>query len=161
VRYKKREKKMRRKEAMCRAIDVAAYLCQWYKDAAGETIQEEKLHQLLYFAQRESFEYTNKPLFNSRLEVWQGNVVCPEVRLAYYKGRFVVPLNNISEQSKYITRVVILEYGSQSSWKLREILSHEGSWKEATANADAAGKGVIDIQDIRHDALWDVSLLAN
>jgi uncharacterized phage-associated protein len=142
---------------MCRAVDVAAYLCQWYKDAASEQLPEEKLYQLLYFAQREAFEINNKPLFTSQLEVWKGSVVCPEVRLSYYKGHFVVPIENISEQAKYIVRVVILEYGSQASWKLAEIIKHESSWKEATANADSAGKAVLERKYIKQDAMWDVA----
>ena len=49
---------------MEKILNAAQYLFEEYKKLAGETIDQMKLHKLLYFAQRESFAITGKPLFS-------------------------------------------------------------------------------------------------
>ena len=58
---------------MERVLDVAQYIMDEYKKMTGETIDEMKLHKLLYFSQRECLALTNKPLFEEimqKLAVW-------------------------------------------------------------------------------------------
>ena len=56
---------------MERVLDVAQYIMDEYKKMTGETIDEMKLHKLLYFSQRECLALTNKPLFEEQLEGWK------------------------------------------------------------------------------------------
>ena len=51
-------------------IDVriaAKYLIHRYEEASGRTMDEMKLHKLLYFTQRESFILLGKPMFPERV----------------------------------------------------------------------------------------------
>lgn len=44
-------------------VDVAAYLMAAHERIYGDSIDEMKLHCLLYFAQRESYAIYDRPLF--------------------------------------------------------------------------------------------------
>ena len=51
-------------------IDVriaAKYLIHLYEEESGRTMDEMKLHKLLYFTQRESFILLGKPMFPERV----------------------------------------------------------------------------------------------
>ena len=48
---------------MERIVDVAQYIYEEYKRQSGESIDEMKLHKLLYLTQRESIALTNEPMF--------------------------------------------------------------------------------------------------
>ena len=54
-----------------KSIGCTQYIMDEYKKMTGETIDEMKLHKLLYFSQRECLALTNKPLFEEQLEGWK------------------------------------------------------------------------------------------
>ena len=58
---------------MDKIIDVAAYIVAKYKEMTHETLDEMKLHKLLYFTQRESFAILGKPAL--RVILKDGNMV--------------------------------------------------------------------------------------
>ena len=68
---------------MARAIDVAQCIFTEYKSISGKTIDEMKLHKLLYLSQRESIAITNEPMFKENFEGWKYGPVCREVRNSY------------------------------------------------------------------------------
>lgn len=77
---------------MYQILDVAAYIVSRYSvENNGCMIDEMKLHKLLYFAQKESYIQTDKPLFNEKFEGWKYGPVSTDVRDAYEKIHFPKP----------------------------------------------------------------------
>jgi len=152
---------------MERAIDVAHYIFDEYKKQSGEVIDEMKLHKLLYLSQRESIAITGEPLFAEKFEGWKYGPVCTTVRLHYTDdGIFANNLANISPESAYIVKSVILQYGAIESWKLSEMSHKELSWRNSRKglSSDAYGNVPLSLDDIREDAkkirpydpIWDM-----
>ncbi len=152
---------------MERIIDVANYIFNEYKRQSGETIDEMKLHKLLYFAQREYIAITGEPLFSEVFEGWQYGPVCREVRTCYTKDGIVSnEIRDISPKSEYIVRNVILQYGSIESWKLSELSHKEISWLNSRKGLQENENSCtpLSINDIRKDAekvrpydpIWDM-----
>lgn len=140
---------------MERIIDVAQYIYEEYKMQSGETIDEMKLHKLLYLAQRESLAITNTPLFGEVFQGWKYGPVSREVRVCYtVDGMNHKGLKKISPQSAYITKNVIIQYGALASWKLSEISHNEFSWKNSRKGLEDGenGDSPLLIEDIKKDA---------
>lgn len=74
---------------MERILDVAAYIVKQYKTLTGDTLDEMKLHKLLYCTQRESFAILDEPAFEGEMEGWKYGPVSREVRSEYYNGEKV------------------------------------------------------------------------
>lgn len=151
---------------MEKIINVAQYIFTAYKKVTGETIDEMKLHKLLYFAQRESLAIMNEPLFEGEFEGWKYGPVCREIRNSITCDGILDFDSDISEESKYIINNIILEYGSLASWKLSELSHKELSWKNARTGLEEGenGKRKLKLEDIREDAkkvrpydhVWDM-----
>ena len=117
---------------MARAIDVAQCIFTEYKSISGKTIDEMKLHKLLYLSQRESIAITNEPMFKENFEGWKYGPVCREVRNSYTEdGMFADDIREVSDEERYIVKNIILQYGAYESWKLSELSHKEISWKNA------------------------------
>lgn len=152
---------------MERIIDVAQYIYDEYKRQSGEIIDEMKLHKLLYFTQRESIAITNDPMFNEEFEGWKYGPVSGVVRKCYTKdGMYIEDVREISVQSAYIAKNVILQYGSLASWKLSQISHQEISWLNSRKGLPEGANGnvLLKLEDIRKDAekvrpydsVWDM-----
>lgn len=151
---------------MEKIINVAQYIFSEYKRVTGETIDEMKLHKLLYFAQRESFAITNTPLFEGEFEGWKDGPVCKEIRNSITPDGMLDYDREVSDECKYIINNIILEYGSLASWKLSELSHREISWKNARAGLldGENGNTKLRLSDIREDAkkvrpydhVWDM-----
>lgn len=151
---------------MERIIDVANYIINRYKEISGETIDEMKLHKLLYYTQRESYAILNRPAFEGIFEGWIHGPVCKEVRMAFLDGCLNTDTNDINEDIKYIADNVIYEYGPIESWKLSQMSHLETSWMKAREGLapDAHGSVVLKEEDIKtdslkvrpYDHLWDM-----
>lgn len=134
-------------------LDVARAICTEYKRIAGESIDEMKLHKLVYFAQRESLAITNTPLFSEALHGWKYGPVSHEVRRAY--NTHIIEMDaSVSPETLHIIKNVIHQYGSLASWKLSNMSHQELSWKNARIGllAGANGDKIMSIEDIRCDA---------
>lgn len=140
---------------MERIIDVSQYIYNEYKKQSGEAIDEMKLHKLLYLAQRECLAITGEPLFKEDFEGWKYGPVSKEVRMYYtVDGMHCKKLREISAQSAYIVKNVIIQYGALASWKLSDISHNEISWKnsrEGIADGENGDRKLL-IDDIRKDA---------
>ena len=141
---------------MERVIDVAKFIFDEYKKMSGKLIDEIKLHKLLYFAQRESIAITNEPLFAENFEGWRYGPVCCAVR-DYYKNRKQIKspdFHNISLESAYIVKNIVLQYGIYTSWKLSELSHNEISWKKSRIGISdhEQGNNILKLEDIRKDA---------
>ena len=152
---------------MERVVDVAQYIYDEYKRQSGETIDEMKLHKLLYFVQRESIALTNEPMFPEQFEGWKYGPVCKEVRASFdVDGMNVTDIRKISLENAYIAKNIILQYGALASWKLSEISHNELSWKNSRRGLQPSenGNAIISVEDIRKDAekvrpydsVWDM-----
>ena len=151
---------------MERILDVAQFICSEYKRISGDKIDEMKLHKLLYFAQRESFAITGQPLFSEEMKGWKYGPVSVDVRFHYNEGEIEADTKEIDDESAYILRYVILEYGSIASWKLSDITHQEQSWQNAREGLGPAENGdkPLKLEDIIEDAkkvrpydhVWDM-----
>lgn len=113
---------------MAKAVDVASYITNHYKELTGEKLDEMKLHKLLYFTQRESFAITGERAFDGDFEGWKYGPVIREVRNDFVNGEIIVDTQDIPDSIKYIVNNVILEYGALASWKLSQLSHREISW---------------------------------
>ena len=152
---------------MERIVDVAQYIYEEYKRQSGESIDEMKLHKLLYLTQRESIALTNEPMFPEHFEGWKYGPVCREVRVNYTEdGMNMQDIRKISLENAYIAKNIILQYGALASWKLSRIshdeLSRNNSRKGLQPNDNE--NIIISMEDIRKDAenvrpydsVWDM-----
>ena len=147
-------------------IDVAGYIVEKYSEVAGETLDEMKLHKLLYFTQRESLAITGKPAFEGYFEGWKYGPVSPEVRTAFVSGEIIFPVSEVPDAIKYIANNVIAEYGVLTSWKLSELSHKEISWRNARKglSPEEIGNRRLSLDDIKEDAkkvrpydhVWDM-----
>lgn len=152
---------------MERIIDVAQYVYTEYKFLSGEPIDEMKLHKILYFIQRESFAITGKPLFKEKFEGWKYGPVCRVIRNCYTKdGMFVDNIKELSPESAYIAKNVVLQYGAYETWKLSVLSHNELSWKNARKGIPDGrnGRKILSLEDIKkdsekvrpYDSVWDM-----
>lgn len=152
---------------MERAIDVAQYIFSEYKNISGTTIDEMKLHKLLYFTQRECLAITGNPMFRESFRGWKYGPVCVEVRSSYTAdGFFDEGIGELSHENAYIARNIILQYGAYESWKLSQLSHKEISWRNAREGLHSYQQGNREmlLEDIRKDAekvrpydpVWDM-----
>ena len=147
-------------------IDVAEYIVEKYSEVAGETLDEMKLHKLLYFTQRESLAITGEPAFEGYFEGWKYGPVSPDVRAAFFNGKIISPVAEVSDAIKYIVNNAIAEYGALTSWKLSELSHKEISWRNARKglSPEDIGDRRLSLDDIKEDAkkvrpydhVWDM-----
>lgn len=151
---------------MERIIDVAQYIFSEYAKISGETIDEMKLHKLLYFSQRESLAITNQPLFSGDFEGWKYGPVCREIRVAFTRDGMIDTTNDIQAETKYIVNNVLYQYGPLTSWRLSQLSHRELSWQNARKGlpSHVNGSAKLSIEDIRtdsrkvrpYDSVWDM-----
>ena len=151
---------------MEKILNAAQYLFEEYKKLAGETIDQMKLHKLLYFAQRESFAITGKPLFSEELEGWKYGPVSPKVRAYFTEDGIAAPTEEPSLEGAYILKNILLEYGPIASWKLSQMSPKEQSWINARSGLgpEEVGNVPLSLEDIQRDAekvrpydhMWDM-----
>ena len=152
---------------MEKIVNVAQYIYDEYKKISGKNIDEMKLHKLLYFTQRESLAITGNPLFIEEFEGWKYGPVSKEVRDCYTEyGMYSDNIEEISLESAYIAKNIILQYGGFESWKLSELSHKELSWRNARKCISKGENGnkkltlddiKIDSEKIRpYDSIWDM-----
>jgi uncharacterized phage-associated protein len=127
----------------------------YYKEITGDTIDEMKLHKLLYLIQRETFAIKGEPMFNEDFEGWVHGPVSKQVRSCYdYDHGMVCSVNKLSEDNAYIVRNVIEEYGHYDSWYLRNLSHEEISWKNSRVGLrdNQPGDRILEKEDIKLDA---------
>lgn len=111
---------------------IAAYIYHQYKERFGDTIDEMKLHKLLYFGQRESFVLYNEPLFEGTFHAGQYGPVVLEVRELYRSKKMTeMPEKTIIDEKKEVFEKLWCDYAIKSSWSLSSLSHGEISWKNA------------------------------
>lgn len=140
---------------MEKVLNVAAYIFEKYRAISNTTIDEMKLHKLLYFAQRQSLALNKEPLFNEDFEGWRYGPVCVDVRRSYTVDSIMFGISTeLSENSIKLLDDVIDKYGAFEAWKLSEITHNEISWLKSRRGLkpDENGNNVLEKDDIAKDA---------
>lgn len=121
---------------MATVFDVAKYILE----SIGR-ISAWKLQKLCYYSQAWSLAWTEKPLFQERIEAWANGPVCPAL-FKEHRGLFMVTADDIllgasnrlnSDQKDTIDRV-LGHYGDWEPYELREQTHNEDPWKTARGN---------------------------
>jgi uncharacterized phage-associated protein len=135
---------------------IAAYIYHQYKERFGDTIDEMKLHKLLYFGQRESFVLYDEPLFEGTFYAGQYGPVVLEVRELYHSKRLTeMPSEEFINERKEVFEKLWSDYASKTACSLSRLSHGEISWKNAYEKMkhpqDRYQK--IEDEDIRKDAI--------
>ena len=141
---------------MDRIIDAANYLYNRYKEiSSAGSLDEMKLHKLLYLAQRESLAITGRPLFAEKFQGWKFGPVSPDVRNVYTQDDGIqAETREVSPETAVILNAVLEEYGPIESWSLSRLSHDEISWKNARKGLLPNEPGTVELSldDIREDA---------
>lgn len=135
-------------------IDVRAaakYLIQRYEQVSDSSMDEMKLHKLLYFTQRESFVLLGKPMFPDKFEAWKyGPVMCC-LRKAHWDCK---AQSDLSADSEYIPVLedTLRRYAAMDSWTLSNISHGETCWQKAKKKEVDSSPAEIETSDIEYDA---------
>lgn len=141
---------------MERIVDVAQYVCDYYKKKTGDLIDEVKLYQLLYLIQREWYIVYRQPLFEEDFEAWSYGPVSKEVRSCFdcNLGILCVTRDILSEEYIYRINNLLKSYGYLDSWYLRDLIYDQIAWKNAQERVrnNQRGNRIIKKEDIFTDA---------
>lgn len=142
-------------------LTVAKELYEQYHDMYGKSMDEMKMHKLMYFTQRESLMYDNEPLFDEPFYGWKYGPVLKSVRREYKKGStpFTDVSRSDSKKLKDLVASVLKRYGGYSSWKLSELSHAEFSWKESRKGLRLEDNGDVQLSmpAMRVDAVRELS----
>lgn len=113
-------------------IDVrtaAKYLIQRYEQKSGRSMDEMKLHKLLYFTQRESFVLLGKSMFPDKFEAWKYGPVMRCLRKAHWECQVQ---SGLPADSEYIPVLedTLRRYAGMDSWTLSNISHGESCWQK-------------------------------
>ena len=137
-------------------IDIflaAKYVSQRYRMSFGHSLDEMKLHKLLYFAQRESFVMFGHPMFGSQFEAWKYGPVMRCLRgHSWDTEEDIVAVHpDILYYVPTFDKVFEL-YASKSSWSLSSVSHGESCWQKAKDRETGLSPVEIKTDDIRIDA---------
>ena len=137
----------------------ASYLVASYERVTGNAFKNEPLYlqKLLYFAQRESYVLSGKPLFDYDFEGWVNGPLIPSLWKSYKADKSVVrsDFSSLNDEERYVIDNTISQYGIYDAWYLRELSHKESSWLKSREGLGEFENGnrIIDKADIQDDAL--------
>lgn len=135
---------------------VGKALYDMYLSRFGESMDEMKMHKLMYFAQRESLMDTDNLLFDEDFYGWKFGPVLMSVREEY---RNATPYSNVVQAVDDFTRSllekVLARYAERSSWSLSRLSHDEVSWKHAREGLNPEDNGNVPLTEkmMRVDAV--------
>lgn len=140
---------------MEKVVVVASYLFDKYRSVTGKVIDERKLQNLMYLAQRESLAISNKPLFVDCFEGQEEGPTCSLVRETYtiegiVEDHIKVEHKEISDYSKHIVDNIVGQYVQFDNKDLYLIIEDEVCWKNS--RLEPCDCQVLNVDDIRKDA---------
>lgn len=143
------------------SIDKAiTVLCSKYSIEHKVSVDEMKLHKLLYFSQKESYAVFEKPLFKEEFYGWMYGPVLKEVRNLYKNSeitKFEIEDYTLgcSENDLQILETVYKKYADWDSWSLSRLSHGENSWKKSRTGlkSNQPGNEKIAKVDIMRDGL--------
>lgn len=126
----------------------------------GQSMDEMKMHKLMYYAQKESLIHTDNFLFDEKFRGWKHGPVLMSVREEYKKP---VPYDDIEptddEYTKFILEQTLNVYGYRDGWSLSRISHDEISWKHARRGLYPGDNGNTELEEnyMRVDAIRERS----
>lgn len=118
---------------MVNVFDVAKYILEQVSITSAM-----KLQKLVYYSQAWHTVWSDKPLFENRIEAWANGPVCPNL-YNYHRGQFQVDLRafpwgsseNLTADQKDSINEVLKVYGDKTSQWLSDLTHMEKPWIEA------------------------------
>lgn len=135
---------------------VGRALYDMYLSRFGESMDEMKMHKLMYFAQRESLMDTDNLLFDEDFYGWKFGPVLMSVREEY---RNATPYSNVVQAvddfTSSLLEKVFARYAERSSWSLSRLSHDEVSWKHAREGLNPEDNGNVPLTEkmMRVDAV--------
>ena len=135
---------------------VGKALYDMYLSRFGESMDEMKMHKLMYFAQRESLMDTDNLLFDEDFYGWKFGPVLMSVREEY---RNATPYSNVVQAvddfTSSLLEKVLARYAERSSWSLSRLSHDEVSWKHAREGLNPEDNGNVPLTEkmMRVDAV--------
>lgn len=135
---------------------VGKALYDMYLSRFGESMDEMKMHKLMYFAQRESLMDTDNLLFDEDFYGWKFGPVLMSVREEY---RNATPYSNVvqavDDSTSSLLEKVLARYAERSSWSLSRLSHDEVSWKHAREGLNPEDNGNVPLTEkmMRVDAV--------
>lgn len=127
-------------------LSVAKTLYNLYLERFGCSMDQMKMHKLMYFVQRESLMNSEQVLFSDDFFGWKFGPVLLTVRNQYMTGKLFAEVDgNVSDEAKQIVNSVLDRYGVMSSWKLSSLSHNEFSWKCARKGLNASDNGSVKL----------------
>ena len=134
---------------------IASYICMRYQKEFGRSIDEMKLHKLLYFVQRESIVQLGAPIFKEEFEAWRYGPVLVPVRQLFRDGSLDIPMSSETiERYSSVFDKVFSQYAVKDSWSLSSLTHGEYSWRHARQGVpdDVNCTNKMTVEDIFIDA---------
>lgn len=120
------------------------YFAGRFEAETGTVVDEQKMHKLLYFFQRESFARFGIPQLTVEFYGWKFGPVCKEVRKAYREGRFLGGARDtakLEDSVKEAADYVYERYGQADSWNLCKLSRGDYAWRQARRGLPEAHPG--------------------
>ncbi len=116
---------------MATVLDVAQYILE----KVG-CISTWKLQKLVYYSQAWHLVWTDKPLFQEKIEAWANGPVSPDLYQAHKGNYSVSSINggkskNISTSNKKMIDKVVSYYKGYNGQQLSDLTHSELPWKNA------------------------------
>ena len=140
---------------MTQTLAVAKYLNDLHVKKHGCTMDQMKMHKMMYFSQRESLMISGSPLFNDDFEAWKYGPVLVNVRNEYLTGHmFNGSYKELCDSTKKLVESVYKRYDKYDAWQLSTLSHAEHSWLQARRGlaAGEAGNKKMSLAAMKADA---------
>lgn len=140
---------------MSDTLAVAKYLNELNVERHACSMDEMKMHKMMYFSQRESLMINDNPLFEDLFEAWKFGPVLKSVRNEYRCNELFASVNgNLTDDEKGLVSSVFERYDPFDAWDLSSLSHQEFSWKQAREGLapNEHGTKKLSLQAMRVDA---------
>ncbi len=135
---------------------VGKALYEKYLVRNGKSMDEMKMHKLMYFVQREALMDTDNLLFDETFYGWKFGPVLMSVRDEYKNAN---PYGSVADKVDEVTAAlldkVLERYADRTSWSLSRLSHDEVSWKHAREGLSPEDNGTVPLEEkmMRVDAV--------
>ena len=132
-----------------------------YHEKFHSSMDEMKMHKLMYFTQLESLMYNKEPLFDEDFYGWKYGPVLKSVRHEYLTGSLFKYAADLQPDcpARCLLKSVLDRYGSVSSWKLSNLSHEQFSWQRARKDLAPSDNGdtKLSLNAMMIDAIHELS----
>ena len=142
-----REDRHRIGGGMTDALEIADYLIT-YSKVRGQSLSNEKLNRLLYYAQAWYLAIYAEELFTDVIEAWGSGPVIPSVYKAFEEVHRTKSAKVLSGKIRAHLDAVMVRYYSLTDDQLATLVRHEAPWIVARNTLPVDGKLVIKTDEM-------------